>query len=117
MKKGEDNILIRLKQTILVFGILIGFCGVTMNDTWSVKVSQTIEESADDDNQSDQVLKSLDAITYSSQINVTHQSVLIEELPEEEIEAEIEIEDSFVVSNISKAFKILFRSIISPNAP
>lgn len=92
---------------------------MTVNDQWAIQIPQTMEESAPDEEgaNSTQQVKAIDAITYSSQINVNHQSILVEELPEDEIEQEKNLEKNFVISYSSKALKILFRSIISSNAP
>lgn len=91
---------------------------MTLNSQWTISTPHSIENSTgEEDAEAGQIVKSIDAITYSSQINVTQQSVLIEELPEDEDEEIVEIEDNFVISNTSKALKILFRRIIAPNAP
>ncbi|MEO9474341.1 MAG: hypothetical protein ABJG41_02370 [Cyclobacteriaceae bacterium] len=118
MKKG-DNIYAKLKQVLVIFGVLVGFCSMTVTDQWATEAPQNVEQAADDDAEPKEglTIKSLDAITYSSQISVNLQSILLEELPEAEAEEGDWVEDNFIVSNASKALKILFRRIISPNAP
>lgn len=90
---------------------------MTLQDQWLFQVAAILEEHAEEDSPTKSQVKAIDAITYSSQINVNHQSILIEELPEDEVEKEENLETNPVVAYCSKALKILFRSIISPNAP
>ncbi len=85
--------------------------------SYSINQSADQTEDTNDESAPDQVIKAIDAINYSSQIHVSHHSILIEELPEVEEAIEAEIDQNVLVTSASKALKILFRRIISPNAP
>ncbi|MFT6867647.1 MAG: hypothetical protein ACJA08_002490 [Cyclobacteriaceae bacterium] len=120
MKKGNNNILTHIKRITLILGILTGFCALSVNNQLSYSFtapSSTAEDTSENPESSSQVITAIDAISYSSQINVSLHSILLEELPESEDNIEEELEENVVTFSASKALKILFRRIISPNAP
>ncbi len=119
MKKEENSILTQAKRIVLIFGILVGFYAMNTEVMTGSIHKDAIEEGATDQNTpSDaQVIKAFDAITYSSQITVTHAVVLLEELPEMELELDLVLKEKVGISNACKALKVLFQLIISPNAP
>jgi hypothetical protein len=119
LKKGDNHILTQAKKIILVFGILVGFYAMnTEVMTGSIHKDAVEEGATNQDQPSDaQVIKAFDAITYSSQINVHHAAILIEELQGTVVEMELVLKEKVGASNAYKALKILFQLIISPNAP
>lgn len=107
------------KKIVLVFGILVGFYAMNTEVMTGTIHKDAVEEGTSDQNapSDTQVIKAFDAITYSSQINVSHEAVLLEELPEMELEMDLVLKEKLGVSNACKALKVLFQLIISPNAP
>lgn len=78
---------------------------------------QADQPAADDDSSETTVIKAFDAITSTIQIHLTQAFLLIEILPDQEVLVQEPGEDQESITAASKVFKVLFRRIISPNAP
>ena len=100
-------------------GILIGF--FAMNAEVYISTTspsdKTEEKSATEEGTSNEVVKSFEAISSSSQISFSHEAIVVDELPEISEVEETETDGKRFFPPVSKALKILFRRIISPNAP
>ena len=101
-------------------GLLVGVTSITVSTAplpINAVAQEQSESTEDQQEEGDVVLKAFDAITSSVQVSLEHSFTLIDVLPDiEEIKEEFsEIQESLPASD--KALKILFRLIISPNAP
>ena len=99
---------------------MVGVTSITVSSSpLPVVVQQEQSNTEDDDSQEEEKvsLKSFDAITSSAQVNLEQSVVLIDILPDfEEVKEDFsEVSELFPAPD--KVFKILFRRIISPNAP
>jgi len=109
------------KQIIQVgLGLLIGlFVLVQSSHTQQdIRIKVVDKEQSDDSGQESQQLSLTEAVPFSvPQINLDFQSFLLEEVP---FEKEPKEEDTGLdqwAPAAQKALKVLFRRIISPNAP
>lgn len=85
--------------------------------TYNEQAADTMEQS-DNDNHQNEHLQLADVIPTSSlQINLGFQSFLLEEVVLDEQEDEQISTRDILVQSSQKALKVLFRRIISPNAP
>lgn len=74
--------------------------------------------SGDDEQGHEETIKAFEAINSTAQISLNHEYLLLGVLPSFDVEEDEEVssdQKSFSIGN--KALKILFRRIISPNAP
>lgn len=115
------NISNFLLRSVVALGLVVGFLSISLSVPF-IPVAEEgetlqVDQSADDDQQSEVVLKAFDAITSSVQINLNQEFFLIDVLPElEELSEETgNAQESVLAGN--KVLKVLFRRIISPNAP
>lgn len=122
LKNRNQDITKAILKGILVSGI---FVAILVMSTTTVQISQylcdaqEVEHPTDDNNaaKDQESLKAFEAITTSAQITLEHEFSLIHILPEL-INEEKEYFSSENLTTIGgKASKILFRQIISPNAP
>ncbi|WP_258099364.1 hypothetical protein [Marinoscillum pacificum] len=102
-----------------LMGLLVGITSITVSSSpLPIAIQQNADtEKSDESKESDVSLKAFDAITSSVQVSLEQSFILIDVLPDLE---EVKEEYSEVVENFpspNKALKILFRRIISPNAP
>lgn len=104
--------------TTLMLGLLVGFTSLAMS---TIALPQVEIAQSDDDQgeekESDLSIKAFDAITSSVQVTLDHSFFLIDVLPEMEEFDEDFTESQEALSAGNKVLKILFRRIISPNAP
>lgn len=101
-----------------MMGLLVGITSITVSSIpLPVASSQEQAENSDENEEADETLKAFDAITSSIQVSLEHSFTLIDVLPdmEEVKEGFSEIKEGLPASD--KVLKILFRRIISPNAP
>lgn len=99
-------------------GLLVGITSIAVNNAPLPVVHQDHSCDSNDEHQTNDVsLNAFDAITSSIQLNLEQSFILIDILPDlEEVQEEFsEIAKSLPSPN--KVLKILFRRIISPNAP
>ncbi len=105
-----------------MLGLIVGFLAITV--TTPITPQLNIEELAQVDNapteeeqQPETVLRAFDAIPVTAHVSLTHEFLLIDILPSfESLEEDITAGEEAVCAG-SKVLKILFRRIISPNAP
>ena len=91
----------------------------TQTAATTVEVAYDEQEQADTkENSSEDQLTISEAVTSSGpQINLGFQSFLLEEMTQDEASEDEGALEKQIVSSTQKALKILFRRIISPNAP
>ena len=105
-----------------VLGILLALCLILVSEISVYQADQQVaqqteQEQPEDSSESGLMLGINKAVTSTIQYSVSFQSILIVALPEfEEVRFESAALDRFLQSNTKKV-KVLFRSIISPNAP
>lgn len=108
------------KGTIqITLGLLIGLFVLTQTVVPSIQHEKTeqTEQSSEEEN-SYQELKLSDAIPSSSlQINLDFQSFLLEEVTMSDDNEDGRALSELALPSAQKALKVLFRRIISPNAP
>ncbi|WP_421891235.1 hypothetical protein [Marinoscillum sp.] len=105
-----------------MLGLIVGFLAITV--TTPIAPQLNIEELAQVDNSSTEEeqqpeasLKAFDAIPATAHTSLTHEFLLIDILPSfESLEEDLATGEEAVCA-ASKVLKILFRRIISPNAP
>lgn len=103
-------------------GVVVGFLALTTSATLSLELAycDQHEQNAtnDDEKENKEVLKAFEAINSTAQISLHHEYLLIETLPSFVVEEDEEAPADQKMSCVSgKVLKILFRRIISPNAP
>ncbi|WP_421873592.1 hypothetical protein [Marinoscillum sp.] len=101
-----------------MMGLLVGITSITVSSTpLPIANAQEQAEKGDENEEADVALKAFDAITSSIQVSLEHSFTLIDVLPDvEEVKEEFSvIKEGLPASD--KVLKILFRRIISPNAP
>ncbi len=106
-----------VQRITLIVGILTGLYTMQLSISTDINLSDQVEVPSEDESSDEVVIKSIDAINYSSQINVDHEVFLIEEISESEESIESSHIKDQVVTKSLKVFRILFQRIISPNAP
>lgn len=103
-----------------MLGLIVGFLSLTITSP-IVPIADASEYNQTDDKQSsDQEITSItsfDAITSSLHLDLSKEIFFIETLPTFEPQKEEEIRTDQLVFSGDKVLKILFRRIISPNAP
>lgn len=85
--------------------------------TYNEQAADTMEQSDNDNHQNERVQLADVIPTSSLQINLGFQSFLLEEVVLDEQEDEQVSTRDILVQSSQKALKVLFRRIISPNAP
>ncbi len=122
MKQGIDYISNLSYRFVVILGLLVGFVSLTLTTPVVPQVQITASESGNNnDQQSDQQpelkVGAFDAITSSVHINFHQDFQLNYILPDLDDDSEETSSTDQVILPGSKALKILFRRIISPNAP
>lgn len=107
---------------MVLAGLMVGFLALTFSTPIVpqalVEQTQQLDDQNSDDQQSADVsVKAFDAITSSVQINFNHDFHLINILPDLEDQEEVNGAEDRIVLPGSKVLQVLFRRIISPNAP
>lgn len=120
MKKKISDIPQTFLKIIVLIGLVVGYLALTtVAPTMKLELCDK-KEQAEKDQQSDEQeeIKSFEAVHSNAPFTLEHHYFLLEELPEfacEDNKAELS-EQSISLAG-SKVLKILFRRIISPNAP
>lgn len=102
----------------LAFGLVLGLFVLSQSAAYSIntQTEEVKEEQKSKEGNTEQYIKLADAVPSSStQINIDYQSFLLEELTLDDVDEEPK-PVRFDIP-LGKALKVLFRQIISPNAP
>lgn len=86
-----------------------------LHDSFDHQESKENERSQDDQEHT-VAIKLNEAVQHSIQINVDFQSILLEEILQQKFVPTTLLRDQ-ILNKINKNFRVLFRKIISPNAP
>ncbi len=122
MKKNKQNISKIFLRGALLFGVIVAFLAIS---TSTAQLSHYLcdgdkqeQQSTDDEQSEDQeIVKAFEAIPVTAQTSLNHEFLLLDILPElEEVDEEIISTETPEFAG-SKVLRILFRRIISPNAP
>lgn len=111
-----------LYRTIVMLGLIVGFLAITVTAPFNptphvAELAQADGQTTEDAQQPEVTLKALDAIPSTAHVSLVHEYLLIDILPDlADDEAPAKGKEVSVVAG-SKVLKILFRRIISPNAP
>ena len=103
----------------LVIGLILGTFVISQSTLYSVnaQAEEVKKEQKSDEGDKEQYLTLTNAIPSTpTQINLNYQSFLLEELYREEENESTNKTIRFDIP-LGKALKVLFRQIISPNAP
>ncbi len=102
----------------ILMGLIIGLFVITQSTVVSnVSSEQDPNEEADTEGQIEKIKASEAVTTSGSQINLGFQSILLSEVILDDKNEEKRSSRDLYVALTKKAFKILFRRIISTNAP
>jgi len=107
----------------VLLGLSVGFLSITLTApllpqvTVDTVADQLNGDQSDDEQKPELSLKAFDAITSSVHISFNHDFLLIDILPDLDDQEEETTGHEQTVLPGSKVLKILFRRIISPNAP
>lgn len=122
LKKNKQNISKIFLRGTLLFGVIVAFLSISTSTTqlspYVCDGDQQEQESPDDgQSKSQEVVKAFEAIPVAAQTSLNHEFLLLDILPElEEADEEIISAETPEFAG-SKVLRILFRRIISPNAP
>lgn len=112
-----DKHILHIGQMLL--GVALALIVLTQSVYAVYPAADVIEQQESDEQTSDEsmVVQSKAIPNSSSQINLETESFLLEELNyDDESDDELNAGE-FLIENVRKAVKILFRKIIAPNAP
>ena len=109
----------QLRNGFLVLGLVVGYLSMTSMDAMNqIRQDQTVQtETGDQDATEDQVLTALDVISAPSQIHLEHHFALIDVIEDWYDDEEEELRSDQQDFKVWKVLRVLFRKIISPNAP
>lgn len=106
------------KQSLYtVFGIMLGLLVLTQSAFEPEQIEDKQEQSDTEQNEKQQFSKSVAVPSSSLQINLDYQSYLLNEVFFQDLEDEKNPDVKLCLHSAQKVLKILFRRIISPNAP
>jgi hypothetical protein len=105
------------KSLQTVFGILLGLLVLTQSAIVPEQIEDKQEQSDSQDNEKQQLSKAEAVPSTSLQINLDYQSYLLNEVFHQDLEDQSAPIVKLTLPSAQKALKILFRRIISPNAP
>ncbi|MEP0984595.1 hypothetical protein [Ekhidna sp.] len=105
----------KLFQT--TFGIVIGLFVLTQSVLVNEQVPDNQEQSDSEGKEKQQITKPTVALSTSLQINLDYQSYLVTEVFHQGVDDKKTPLKTRIIPTLEKALKVLFRQIISPNAP
>jgi hypothetical protein len=120
LKKGIDYISKMSYRLVVILGLMVGFVALTLTTPLVPQVQIISSQSGDQDEQSDlpeMAVSAFDAITSTVHFNLDHGFHLDYILPDLEDDGVESGSTDQVTLPGTKALRILFRRIISPNAP
>lgn len=100
-----------------LFGVMIALFVLTQAAIVPQPIEDKQEQSDTEQEEKQQVTKSAAVPSSSLQINLDYQSYLLTEVFYQVLEKEKAPDAKVVLPSAQKALKVLFRRIISPNAP
>jgi len=112
-----------MSRTAIMLGLVIGFLSLSLPSYENFEiVSDTADQEEsngeESSNKNETTVSSLNALIGSSlQFSFDHQSFLIHTLPDVEDQVKANSESQSTVLIFDKVLQILFRRLISPNAP
>lgn len=103
----------------ILMGSLLGFAILIQSVQIAVPAKDNQEQASEDSNKEvESTISQAEAIPgSSSQITLGFDSYLLDEVNFKEVEDENRTTTNKIVASTSKAFRVLLRKIISPNAP